>query len=163
MAIDTSARWEYLITPAYQVRQAIAAYYVRRCPVVVDVGAYRVALPVSGELHTIDPLCTIPGAYHGGVGAWWAEHSALRGFGLALLGIDILGGAGEVRAVDEMIDAAAVTVIEWSRTHPSSLRQIDQFLRNRRPAVTMMLSLPNIGTAGFPVHGERQLVVIGDA
>jgi len=152
-------RWEYLTTPVYQVRHAIAAHFVQKCAAVVDVGAYRVPLNVPGTLYSVDPLATIDGAHHCTVSEFWRRHNDLRGFGLVVLGLDITGD-GEIETIRAMMNAASVTVLEWSATHPLGVQQAAYLMRDREPVVTMALRLPTVRVAGFPVQGDRRLAVI---
>ena len=154
-------RWEYLVTPAYLVRHAIAAHFVKECPVVIDVGSYRVPLPVLQPLFSIDPLATIDGAHHCSVGEFWEHHNELRGFGLVILGLDIVG-RGEVAVLADMMDVASVTVLEWSASHRLGVQQASQLLRGREPVATMALQLPSVSAAGYPVQHDRRLAVLNN-
>jgi len=151
-------RWEYLLTPAYRLRHAIAAHLVADCQTVVDVGAYRLPLPVSQVLYSIDPLATIPDAHHCTVSEFWAHHGDLAGFGLVMLGLDMTGGASEMHALRAMMDAASVTVLEWATSYGPSAGQAAWLMAERTLDVDMTLRLPEVCCDGYPARRERRLV-----
>lgn len=149
-------RWEYLVTPPYRVRHAIAEHFCADLPLVIDIGAYRTPLRLPYVI-SIDPLGTIDGAEHCTVGQWVAKHTT-RPAGVVLLGAD-LNGPGELDAAAELVAAAKVAVIEAAVDHPLGIGQLQQLSAGRPVVCDMTFTIAAVDADGYSPFPVRRLVV----
>lgn len=91
-------QWAYLLTEQLKTRYAVAAFLLRDCKTIVEIGGYKT--PISDfvkdkPIHVIDPLVdpsTNPLAIHHRVGVQdWRPPGNLKDFGLIMLGIHLTG------------------------------------------------------------------------
>lgn len=175
----TEKRWEYLLSEPYQARYAIAAHYVRGCPVVVEIGAWRQNIseyldPAVRMIVVVDPLLerneregrveylrqaveTVP----------LCLMRPMHGhYGLVCLGLD-LGQHPEpaLERIAELANTATVTVLEWAVRYKPVEYYRDWLLREIEKRVAVRLALDFTGNNGVPQNGfqefpEREMLVL---
>lgn len=171
-------RWEYLLTPAFQARYALAANYVRDCSVVVEVGAWKNCiadyLQRNHPVIVIDPLaeCSPKEGQEVEIIAEPLQNVDMaflreEDYGLVFLGFELVGDRSEI-AMEKFINMAndaKTVVIEYATEHTSSVRQVDEVLRrcNKREHLRVKLDVvadpESLSLDGFPPFYKRVFVV----
>ena len=178
-----ATRWPYLESAAFRLRGAVAAHFVRRCPTVVEIGGGRT--PMDGylddavEVIVVDPflLDAERPLKHGGR----ARHVRGRfqdivwdvrrpgGFGLVMLGLELLDMSEEDFAnLYALIDAAAVTVLEFAATFATPREQYGLIRANTsvKETVRFTYDLDGNDFGGgaedwpWPIHTEREFHIL---
>ncbi len=179
-----ATRWPYLESAAFRLRGAVAAHFVRRCPTVVEIGGGRT--PMDGylddarvEVIVVDPF--LPDVErplkHGGR----ARHVRGRfqdivwdvrrpgGFGLVMLGLELLDmGEEDFANLYALIDAAAVTVLEFAATFATPREQYGLIRANTVVEETLRFTYDldgndfgkNADEWPWPVHTKREFHVL---
>jgi hypothetical protein len=157
-------RWEYLISDDFYVRKIIASHYLSKNEVVVDVGCYRQPLPIyDRELHTIDPLNTIDGAFHGTFKEWYMHHSNIqKTIGAALLGFDFESNEEEYQCLIRFLQKVKTVVVEYAEEFEPASHQVARLLKDIPLDITTRISLqlPMVEVDGFPVYNKRQMIIL---
>jgi hypothetical protein len=141
-----SIEWRYLRSPAFSVRNVLAAHFVRDCPTVVEIGGWRTPIdryltgPHSAVV-VVDPA--IPDATRDALnGAPCHVRHARAGFqdlrlevlrereyGLVLLGLDLVDlTEGDEQLLFELVRGARTTVIEFASTWGPTCEQYARIL-----------------------------------
>jgi hypothetical protein len=152
-------RWVYLNAVVYRVRHAIAAHFMTGLHQVVEVGVFREPSPIAGVIG-VDPLGVTPGAFHGSIAEWVACHD-WRPEGVVALGLDLNGEPEEMDALVDLVANARVSVLETAVKHGIGMAQLNRLAEGRELVADIHLTLPKVDAEGFPVYGERRLVVVG--
>lgn len=160
-------KWEYLISPDFEIRKIITSHYLSDCDTIVDIGAYKKKLPISKNItiHTIDPLSTIDRAFHGTFSQWLESSPYLHGkIGVALLGFDFESNEKEMVDLFRFLKTCHVIVLECAILHKPSLLQVQEAMKylvdDFDISSTIYLDLPKTEYEGFPTFAERVVYVI---
>jgi hypothetical protein len=155
-------KWEYLISDEFEIRKVIAAHYLKDCDTIIDVGAYKkkIAITHNATIHTIDPLKTISGAFHGTFSEWLDSSPYIHGrIGIALLGFDFESNTKETENLFSFIKKCDTIILECAVLYKESIVQVQQvidYIYNDFDILSKIyLDLPKIESAGFPVYSER--------
>lgn len=157
-------RWEYLISNEFYIRKVIAAHYLKNCNVVVDVGCYKQKLPIyDGILHSIDPLGTVDGAFHGTFKEWYMNNIHVKsGTGVCLLGFDFSNNEEEIQCLLRFLQSTDVIVLEHAFEFEESSEQCEKIMNNIPHKISswFIMDLPRISVPGFPVYGKRKMYIL---
>jgi hypothetical protein len=164
--MDTK-RWEYLVSPQFNIRKVIAVEYLKDCETIIDVGAFKKKLPIkhNATLYTIDPLETISEAFHGKFSDWIKSEPILYGkVGVALLGFDFEGDDYEWEHLVSFLQNVDVIVLECATEFDSSMSQMNKLLLDLHSIFArearFQLDLPDIDIDGFPVFNLRTINIL---
>jgi len=157
-------RWEYLVSSEFEIRKIIACHYLHDCDTIVDIGAYRKKLPIkhNATLHTVDPLETIDGAFHGTFSQWLDSSPYMHGkIGVALLGFDFEGNEKDYKLLVEFIKKIDVLVVEYAYDFEPSVLQVKKLLDDIDLIhhSSFFLDLPDVHTEGFPLFNRRKMYI----
>lgn len=184
---DDRTSWpdmNYLLSEAAQARYVLAAHYVRDCPHVVEIGGFKT--PITGYLGpghesvlVLDPKIT---EYHddrlGSVpcrvdhvpAPFQTYEFALTpgSYGLVILGMSIkrMEGKGELKLAEldrlvELIEGAAVAVIEFAVDWALGRREAEVVLARTSPRIALSLDIDIAGNPGAETrHHLRRFVVL---
>jgi len=176
-------RWEYLLTPESQARYALAAYYVRDCPIVVEVGAWKNCiadyLKPNHLVIVIDPLAECSPKQGQEVEVikeslqdvdLTFDLTSLRGndYGLVFLGFELVGEKSFI-AMEKFINMAndaKIVVLEYALKHAPSVEQVGEFLRRCGKREFFRIKLDISGNAmslpsdSYPPFCERMFIVL---
>jgi hypothetical protein len=160
-------KWEYLISPDFEIRRIITSHYLSDCDTIIDVGAYKKKLPINknATIHTIDPLSTINRAFHGTFSEWLESSPYLHGkIGIALLGFDFEGNEKEMNDLFQFLKTCHAIVLEYAILHEPSRMQIQEVINQVVDyfdiSSTIHLDLPKTQYDGFPTFAERVIYVL---
>ena len=179
-----ATRWPYLESAAFRLRGAVAAHFVRRCPTVVEIGGGRT--PMDGylddagvEVIVVDPF--LPDVERPLKHSGRARHVRGRfqdivwdvrrpgGFGLVMLGLELLDmGEEDFANLYALIDAAAVTVLEFAATFATPREQYGLIRANTVVEETLRFTYDldgndfgkNADEWPWPVHTKREFHVL---
>jgi hypothetical protein len=159
-------RWEYLVSKEYMLRHHICEYFFGDdLDAVIDVGAYKNTIKTHNRLIAIDPLKSIPGAFHGSVQDWFeggVGDLKLTNCGIMAMGLEIEGGESEWACFKAMVDSARVVIIEHSIEHVMSVLQANDILEStdKKVTVTINFEFCDLDLPGFVPHTKRRLIVL---
>jgi len=170
-----TVEWNYLNTEPFRVRYAVAAYWLRDCRTILEVGGYRT--PISHFIRpdqyavVLDPE-VVPEAPAN------AEHLAIyyqdwrghldAGYGLVLMGLDLQGPD----QLDALIRPAGLVVLECAVTYLRSLLRAERIVdEHQRPVLAdwtitiggRELDAVQYPRDGWPVKPERRMLLLGAA
>ncbi len=126
--------WKYLWSEPFRTRYAIAAYLLRDCNEVIEIGGYNTPidmfLPSTQYVTVIDPLLNAPEPTRPGVEHFhisfhdWQNQPKTNNYGIAILGIELHFCEQDWQKLIELIKNSTRTVIETPITHPPSIEQL---------------------------------------
>lgn len=160
-------KWEYLISDEFEIRKVITAHYLKDCDTIIDVGAYKKKIDIkhNATIHTIDPLETISGAFHGTFSEWLDSSPYIHGkIGIALLGFDFESNIKEINSLFSFIKRCDTIILECAILYKESLNQVQDLINHIHDdfniVSTLYLDLPKVESVGFPTYSERIIYVI---
>lgn len=163
----SAKKWEYLVSPGFEIRKVIASHYLENCETIIDVGAFRKKLPIkhNATLHTIDPLSTIKDAFHGKFSDWLNSDPYVEGVvGVALLGFDFENDQNEWDCLLGFLERVDTLVVECATEFGPSMSQLNKLILDLGNSFVretqIVLNLPKVETDGFPVFNLRTMIVL---
>jgi hypothetical protein len=169
-----SKEWVYLYSKAFKSRSAVAAYYLKDCQEIIEIGGFKTPISdfVTGKIvSVIDPL--IPPKQEGGVThypvVWreWLKEPITSCYGVLILGFHLEGMCGEDwRRLYTMVNDSKITVIEFPRDFSPSADQVNELLQNTTKHITVKINLDFSGsdlgdlTESWPPYEKRTLYVL---
>ena len=172
-------RWQYLETEAFRMRSAMAAWWLRECETIIDIGGG--ATPITDFLlpHqrsiVIDPLVpptSNPAAIHLPIRVQDWDAKVPEPFGVVMLGCDLDGFDHWIRHLCAIIAKASRTVLEAPSHYKPSMRQIRDIIRRTTCPVlaTIQMSIEDMTARpyvwprdGWPPKPDRYMVLLGKA
>lgn len=157
-------RWEYLVSEKFKIRKTIAAHYLSSHDNVIDVGSYGEHLIGIdfNKLHSIDPLRSIPDAFHGTFCEWLRKHKTLNGtIGVCLLGFDIEGD-GEYEELLSFVKKSDTIVLEYPVEYEPAIHKSHDLMSKipHKVETVINLELPEVQTEGFPTYSKRRIFIL---
>lgn len=167
--------WDYLLTEPFSGRNALAAYYVRDCAQIVEIGSYK--NPITNFLYTshdtiwcVDPL--LKRSTKGSSVLFIkkpfqdVDFSPIQdGFGLVTLGLDI--GIEHADAFIALLQRSRVAVLESWQTWPPYVNMLRRILErtNKKVVTTIEFDFSNSEVpaqidGSFPTRYNREMVVL---
>lgn len=153
--------WNYLTTERYGTRQAMAAYWLRNCPCVVEIGPEPA--PLKPHLSA--------GTQYTDIDRFAAESAQIAlpdNCGVAILGMDLNGmDDANWRALVSWLALAARVVIEYAVDYEAGACQAERLhtaLSHCLLAdISVALDGPPLGLDGWPTRPQRRMRVYGRA
>ncbi len=164
--------WPYLETEPFKLRYALAAYLLRDCPEIIEIGGYKTPITnfieAPKRITVLDPKVEpyqTERVSHLAIGFqdWqaWPESQ----YGVLILGLELHLGQDGWACLYRLIDGSQLTVIEMSLDHVHSTNQFAQIRSRVQKAVTLTALLDlsdndfsNLG--GTPKNARRKLYVL---
>lgn len=152
--------WAYLKTEPLQTRQVLAAWFLRDCVGVVEIGPWTTPIapylrngqdytPIEHQAeHTLSTLTD------------WAPR---RPYGVAALGLDLRDMTPETWAtLERLVRGAKRTVIEYATTWSQGVLQANRIEEWARPVMSIALDFRGnlMPREGYPPRLERRMVVL---
>ncbi|OGC94068.1 MAG: hypothetical protein A2W25_11845 [candidate division Zixibacteria bacterium RBG_16_53_22] len=170
--------WKYLQSEPFQLRYVLAAYLVRYCMDVIEIGGCEIPIHVFMDLRnhgsitvvdprmktgfTIDNKRQIASVVH--INKPIQEcHFPYSEFGLVILGMHI---QGDLEPVFDLVKRSKVTVIDFSLDFKPSVDQFNQMLQATQRPIRMQFKLDLTGndfgdlTDSWPARPIRQMYVL---
>lgn len=179
----SSIGWAYLESAAFQSRSALAAYFVRDCRSVVEIGGGKTPLDrfVFGrveEVLVVDPFLRDlardaadgqPAVHHfqariQDIALTWPDKAEL---GVVMLGFELLGlSDGDWHRIFELVNAARICVIEFPTSWDTSRHQFQRVRANTKLREIFQCRLDLAGndvgdlTNSWPPRYDREFHVL---
>jgi len=140
-------KWAYLLTEQFQTRYAVAAYLLRDCEQIIEIGGYKT--PISSfikdkRIDVIDPeVCHSfnPMAQHHAIDFQdWKPAADIHDYGLLLLGMDIKGESC-LDKLCKLINGSIKTVIGIPANYSPSVDQLVSLLNKTQKKVTFKIAM----------------------
>jgi hypothetical protein len=140
------ADWPYLCLEIFKLRQVIAAYWLKDCEEIVEIGGYKVPMSefVTQKITVIDPLVEarsddrvthLPITFQN-----WSG-SVPNNFGLVILGFDLIMELDHWKRLYGMINTCKAAVIETPIDYEPSIKQFSVLLNNTNKKISQQVLL----------------------
>ena len=138
--------WKYLCSEIFKARYAIAAYFLRDCPFVVEIGGYKT--PISGFLKpeikslVIDPKTNgyeDNSTKHIAKCFQEVDLNITGEYGVAILGLDLNATDNDWSKLYTLINGAKTVVVEISVIYKPGQEQFQKILNNTNKIVANQL------------------------
>lgn len=157
-------KWAYLEHEAYRARHAIAAWFLRDCPLIIDIGCGATPLQPWCSQPVISISPDLPNGaigFCGPVEDW--NVSVAPGYGVCVLGCDFSTQAA-IDRVHQLLDSASVTVIESTTDYEPDLSMAMRLIHGRvvRQSIDVDLSrVPiDLPSDSWPARPHRRMWVL---
>lgn len=157
-------KWAYLEHEAYRSRHAMAAWFLRDCSTVIDIGCGATPLQpwCSQPVISISPdLPAHTDGFRGTVEEW--SVSVQPGYGVCVLGCD-LQTDDAIKKVRGLLDNATAAVIEAAMQYPPSVDAAMKLMQGRSVRYFIDLDLSavqmNLPPDSWPASPLRRMFVI---
>jgi hypothetical protein len=137
-------RWAYLEHEAYRARHAMAAWFLRNCQLIIDIGCGATPLQPWCSQPVISISPDLPARANGFCGTVeeWSE-SVRPGYGVCVLGCD-LQTADAIKKVRGLLDNATAAVIEAALEWPPSVDAATKLMQGRSVKYSIDLNLSSV-------------------
>lgn len=178
--------WKYLWSEAFKSRYVLAAWLLRDCKHIVEIGGYRTPITDFLDLEkgfhdsvtVFDPKMRPENRMHlGKFGNVRIDHNARpwdgvplknipKPFGLAMLGLELHLAEENWRWLFRYVQAAQRTVIEYAVSFPTGIQQYARILKETGAKVVFQAGLDLSGndfgdlTDSAPLMAERRIVAL---
>ena len=177
--VDTFADMDYLTSEAAQTRYVLAAYYVRDCPEIIEIGGFKT--PITQFLNSspsrvlmLDPKIR---AYHGDhlnntpcrvdylpLRFQDYDFSEFRDYGLVILGCSLKyfrdeNQKDQWRKLVDLINGARITVLEFSVDWERSVDNVAFMLKNTATHIRLQIDMDLQHGMNTPYHKRRLMVL----
>lgn len=142
--------WEYLYSEPFKARYAIAAYYLRDCETIIEIGGYKTPISdfVEGkkvividprvDLKLTDLVTQLPITFQE-----WTDSSSIKGeFGLLILGFELNNmSPSDWKRFYDLVDDSKRVLIGIPKNYQPSIVQLNQILANVKKKQVMKIHL----------------------
>ena len=139
--------WKYLWTEPFKARYAVAAYFLKDCPFILEIGGYKT--PISDfvcnkTVHVVDPRTDKKhegNIHHFPIMLKEYPHTPPQPYGLVILGLELHLYEEEWQRIFDLVRNAATVVIETPIEHPTSVDQFNKILQNTNRPIKHTIKL----------------------
>jgi len=157
-------RWTYLEHEAYRARHAMAAWFLRDCPLVIDIGCGATPLQpwCSQPVISISPdLPDGVAGFRGAVEDW--QLTPQSEYGVCVLGFDLHSVASVCR-VNQLLDAASAAAIEVAMEYKPNVDSAGRLMAGRLVRYVIDIDLSAVQMSlppdSWPARPLRRMFVI---
>lgn len=168
-----TTEWNYLITEPFRIRYAVAAYLLRSCDEIIEIGGYKTPMSdfvQNKRVTVIDPLVTPKTTEYATNLAIpfqnWRGKPSAKNYGVALLGLELHMPDYTWPKLFDLINKSQKTVIEVSNFEFCQ-KQFKMITQNVSKKISIIIDLDlsendfsQIGKDSYPPRCKRKIFVL---